>query len=210
MTRAMKNTLLFTALMALMAPLSADTIKVDMAPGLWENKVTYSGAGMAQIQQTQRTQMEAALAEMKKQFAAMPEEQRKQMEALMEQTGMKVSEEGMTFNNNKVSVSADGITAKSCVTQAQIDSGKLGINEQDDCSFSLTQVSKNRYKSLQECTGDQPSRSESDIVFTSPKHFTGTGKMTQALNGTEQTVEIALEGRWQSSDCGDLEPDEDY
>jgi hypothetical protein len=202
----MKRTLLLTPLFLLVLPAAAQSVKVDMAPGLWENKISYTGDGATQMQQVQSTQIEAALAEMKKQFAAMPAEQRKQMEALMAQSDMEITEQGMSFENNQVSFSPEGITAKSCVTQAQIDSGDMGMDDRDECSASLTQVSKNHFKSVQVCTGDNPSRNESEIVFSSPKRFSGTGYMTRTVNGIEHKVSLAVEGTWQGSNCGDIQP----
>ncbi|HEX7763905.1 MAG TPA: DUF3617 domain-containing protein, partial [Cellvibrio sp.] len=76
MNATMNKTLLIGSMLMLALPALAESIKVDMAPGLWENKMQYTGDGAAQMQQMQSTQMEAAMAEMKKQFAAMPAEQR--------------------------------------------------------------------------------------------------------------------------------------
>ncbi len=206
MRRAMKKTLLLGAVLAVALPVTAQSVKVDMAPGLWENKITYTGDGAAKMQQMQSAQMEAAMAEMKKQFAAMPAEQRKQMEALMAQSGMQVTEEGLSFNDNQVNFSSEGITAKSCVTKEQIDSGDMGMDDSDECSSTLTQVSKNHFKSVQVCTGDNPSRNESEIIFSSPKRFSGTGQMTQTINGVQNKVSIAVDGTWLGSNCGDIEP----
>lgn len=203
----MKKTLLLTPLFVLALPVMAQSVKVDMAPGLWENKMQYTGDGAAQMQQMQSAQMETAMAEMKKQFAAMPPEQRKQMEALMEQSGVKMSEEGISFQNNQVQISADGATAKNCVTQAQIDSGDMGMDDSEECTSTLTQVSKNRFKSVQVCTGENPSRSEGDITFISPKRYSGTGNMTQTVNGQSHKLTVAIEGTWLGSDCGDIKPE---
>lgn len=206
MKPAMKNALLLGAVMALTLPAMAESVKVDMAPGLWENKMQYAGDGAAQMQQMQSAQMEAGMAEMKKQFAAMPPEQRKQMEAMMEQSGIKISDEGAGFENNQVKVTTDGATVKSCITQAQIDSGDMGMDDGEDCTSTLTQVSKNRFKSTQVCTGENPSRSEGDIVFSSPKHYSGTGMTTQTVNGQPHKITVAIVGTWLGSDCGDIQP----
>lgn len=97
-------------------------------------------------------------------------------------------------------------TAKSCVTKEQIDSGDMGMDDSDECSSTLTQVSKNHFKSVQVCTGDNPSRNESEIIFSSPKRFSGTGQMTQTINGVQNKVSIAVDGTWLGSNCGDIEP----
>lgn len=210
MNKSMKlvltRTLLLGAVMTSALPALAESVKVDMAPGLWENKMRYTGDGANQMQQMQSAQMQAAMAEMKAQFAAMPAEQRKQMEALMEQSGMQMSEEGMSFESNQVSLSAEGATVKNCVTQEEIDSGEMGMDDSDECTSTLTQVSRNRFKSVQVCGGENPSRSEGDIVFSSPKRYTGTGLMTQTVNGQQHKVTVAIDGTWLGSDCGDIQP----
>lgn len=210
MNKSMKlvltRTLLLGAVMTSALPALAESVKVDMAPGLWENKMRYTGDGANQMQQMQSAQMQAAMAEMKAQFAAMPAEQRKQMEALMEQSGMQMSEEGMSFENNQVSLSAEGATVKNCVTQEEIDNGEMGMDDSDECTSTLTQVSRNRFKSVQVCGGENPSRSEGDIVFSSPKRYTGTGLMTQTVNGQQHKVTVAIDGTWLGSDCGDIQP----
>lgn len=206
MKRVLTRALLLGAVMTSALPAVAESVKVEMAPGLWENKMRYTGDGASQMQQMQSAQMQAAMAEMKAQFAAMPAEQRKQMEALMEQSGMQMSEEGMSFENNQVSLSAEGATVKNCVTQEEIDSGDMGMDDSDECTSTLTQVTRNAFKSVQVCGGENPSRSEGDIVFSSPKRYTGTGLMTQTVNGQQHKVTVAIEGTWLGSDCGDIQP----
>ena len=206
LTSPLAETLAAAALVSLAIPVFAKPLDVDMTPGLWENKMRYTGDGAAQIQQMQSAQMEAAMAEMKKQFAAMPPEQRKQMEALMAQSGMQITEEGMNFQNDHISVTKEGFTTKQCVTQEQIDTGDMGLDNGDECTHTLTQVSKNRFKSLQVCEGESASRSEAEVIFTSPKRYTGTGVMTQTMNGQTHSISVAVEGTWLGSDCGSIQP----
>lgn len=202
----MKKTLLFASLVVCALPVLAESVKVEMAPGLWQNKMQYTGDSAAQMQQMQSAQMESAMAEMKKQFASMPPEQRKQMEALMTQSGMSLNDEGINFENDQVSMTPEGITTKQCVTQAQIDSGDMGIDEGDECTSTLTQITRTRFKSVQVCTGENPSRSEGELVFSSPKRYSGTGTMTQTVNGQPHTLTVALEGTWLATNCGDIQP----
>lgn len=123
----MKNLLsIFVAVLGVAtAPLHAEPIKVDMVPGLWENKVVWGSGGAEGIPAIQPDQVKFAMEEMKKQLANMPPEQRKQMEAMMAQSGMKVTDDGVSFNNNQVEISPTGTHAKLCITQAQIDRGEL-------------------------------------------------------------------------------------
>lgn len=198
----MKTALLLSVFMAL--PALANSVKLDMVPGLWENNMRYSGEGAAQMQQMQAAQMEAAMADMKQHLASMPPEQRKQMEAMMAQAGMSLSDEGIAFDQQQVNINSDGMSSKSCITQAQINSGDLGMDDGEGCTSTLTQINGNRFKSVQVCTGENASRSEGDIVFNSPKRYTGTGVLTQTIDGQSHRVTVAFEGRWLGGDCGDI------
>lgn len=134
----MKTALLLSVFMAL--PALANSVKLDMVPGLWENNMRYSGEGAAQMQQMQAAQMEAAMADMKQHLASMPPEQRKQMEAMMAQAGMSLSDEGIAFDQQQVNINSDGMSSKSCITQAQINSGDLGMDDGEGCTSTLTQI----------------------------------------------------------------------
>jgi Protein of unknown function (DUF3617) len=187
-------------------PLLAQTIKLDMQPGLWENSFKMTAASGEVLQTLQSDQMKTAMEEMKKQLANMPPEQRKQMEAMLAQSGMKINEDSISFQNDKVQVSTDGSKVKQCVTKAEIDRGELPEDD-ENCKSTLTQISKNRFKSTHICTGENPSQGESDIVFSSPKQYTGKGKMTQTVDGKAHTLEVELTGNWISNDCGEIKPD---
>jgi len=184
----------------------AQTVKLDMQPGLWENSFKMTGASGEVLQTLQSDQMKAAMEEMKKQLANMPAEQREQMEAIMAQSGMKVNDDSISFQNDKVQVSTDGSKIKQCITKAEIDRGQLPQDD-ENCKSTLTQISKSRFKSTHICTGENPSRGESDIVFSSPKQYTGKGKMTQTVDGKTHTLEVELNGNWVSNDCGEIKPD---
>ena len=114
------------ALVSLMLlPAQAESIKVDMTAGLWENNMTFDGEGMKELQALQSEEMKAAMAQMKEQFANMPPEQRQQMEAIMAQSGLEIKDDGVSFNDNELQVSSSGTKVKSCITQAEIDSGGM-------------------------------------------------------------------------------------
>jgi hypothetical protein len=202
-----KSAPLIIAILALgSAVVEADAIKLDMKPGLWENSFKMTGDSAKEMQAVQGEQMKQAMEQMKQQLANMPPEQRKQMEAMMAQSGMKLNDEGVSFKNDKVKVSSEGSVVKECITKEQIAKGELP-EENEDCKTTLTQISKNHFKSKHVCTGDSASVGESDVVFHSPTHYTGKGKSTQTINGLPHTVEVAMEGKWLSKDCGDILPD---
>lgn len=188
-------------------PGQAESIKVDMHPGLWENNMTWEGDGLKAIQAQQTEEMKAAMAEMKAQFANMPPEQRKQMEALMAQSGMQMNENGVSFNDDQVQISTSGSNVKSCITQAEIDRGEFPDNA-EGCKSTMQKIGDNRFKATFVCSGDGQSSGESEVTFQSPKQYSGTGKMTTQLEGKTHQMNFKLEGRWLGSDCGAVKPAE--
>lgn len=203
----MKNLLsiLVTVLSVTAVPLHAEPIKVDMKAGLWENKVVWGGGDTEGIPAIQPDQVKFAMEEMKKQLANMSPEQRKQMEAMMAQSGMKVTDNGVSFNNSQVEISPTGTNAKLCVTQAQIDRGELP-DDVKGCESALKKISATQFKSTHVCSGEYSGTGESEVTFHSPKHYTGTGKMNQVMNGEKRTMAFTMEGKWLASDCGDVKP----
>lgn len=203
----MKNLLsILVAILGVTAvTLHAEPIKVDMVPGLWENKVVWGGDGADGIPAIQPDQVKFAMEEMKRQLASMPPEQRKQMEAMMAQSGMKVTDNGVSFNNNQVEISPTGTNAKLCVTQAQIDRGELP-DDVKGCESVLKQINATQFKSTHVCSGEYSGTGESEVTFHSPKHYTGAGKMNQVMNGEKRTMAFTMEGKWLGSDCGEVKP----
>lgn len=186
-------------------PVLAESIKVDMTAGLWENNMTFDGDGMKALQAQQTEEMKAAMAQMKEQFANMPPEQRKQMEALMAQSGMKMNEDGISLNNDQVQMSSSGTKVKSCITQAEIDRGGFPDNA-EGCKSTMQKISANRYKATFICSGEGQSTGESEVTFHSPKHYSGTGKMTAQLDGKPRVMTFKMEGNWLGNDCGNIAP----
>jgi len=183
----------------------AESIKVDMSAGLWENKMSWDGDGMKDMLAQQTDEMKAAMAKMKEQFANMPPEQRKQMEAVMAQSGLQMKDDGVSFNNDQLQISASGTNVKSCITQAEIDRG--GIPDTvDGCKSTIQKISATRFKSTYVCSGEEQSTGESDITFHSPKHYSGTGKMTSQLAGKPRVMTFKMEGIWLGRDCGTVAP----
>lgn len=201
------RTLAAISLLSLVAVAQAAPIKINMTPGLWETQVTLEGEGAKQLAAIQGEQMSAAMAEMKKQLANMPPEQRKQMEAMMAQSGMSLSEDGASFKNDALAISKDGVTAKSCITQAEIDRGDFAESN-EDCTSSIKQLQPNHFKSTQTCK-DGDGSSEMDVIFDSPKHYIGTGKVTQLIKGNRQELPVKIEGTWLKTDCGDIKSEAD-
>lgn len=190
--------------LTMQAPANAQTVKLDMTPGLWLNKVTYVGDGAEQMQNAYGGQMQQAMEEMKKQMANMPAEQRKMMQEAMAASGISIGEEGVSINNNSVKLGKEGIEAEQCVLQEDIDMGLLQEAD-DNCDTSLQQLGAKRFKHTQVCQGGQASTMVSEIEFLSKTHYKGTGSIKQTVNGQQYDVDMTIEGKWLAADCGDID-----
>ena len=169
----------------------ASSVKLDMAPGLWLNTISYVENG---------EQVQAALDEMKKLMASMSEEQRKVMEQAMNASNIQFDDESVQIKNQGIALTSQGLTSQQCITQADIDEGLLSEVD-EDCEVSLQQVGAKRFKHTQQCTDELSMTMQSEIEFLSKTHYKGTGVMTQEVNGQRQQTKMTLEGKWLSASC---------
>mgnify|MGYP002717028683 CR=1 FL=1 len=116
-----------------------------------------------------------------------------------------MTDDGVSFNNNQVTISPTGTNAKVCVTQEQIDGGDLP-DDVKGCESVLKQISPTQFKSTHVCSGEYSGTGESEVTFLSPKHYTGKGEMTQMMNGEKHVTKFTMEGKWLANDCGDIKP----
>jgi hypothetical protein len=156
----------------------------NMKPGLWElsNKVSSSDS-----------QMQSAMAEMQKQLASMPPEQRKAMQQMMERNGMQMS------------VGAGGaLTSRMCMTKEMIERKEFPVQE-GDCKQKVTQAGPNKMKVAFSCTkpaasGEGEMTVDSDTSYRARMHIKG------GEGGPQQTVDMDIAGKWLGADCGKLRP----
>ncbi len=186
---------------------AAQVVKVDIKPGLWEAQSKLVGDSAQQVKSAQTEQMIKAMEEMKSRLASMPPEQRAMMEEVMARQGMKFSEEGLSLQNDKVQVNAEGAKIKQCITQAQLDKG-FAPKTKDNCENKLTQLSKNKYSMEFVCTGKEQATGKGEFEVLSNKEYRGTMHMTSLNNGKPMTIDAEMHGQWLGSDCGDIKPDD--
>lgn len=152
------------------------------APGLWEHSFTMK---------SDDGKMEKTMAEMQKQMAAMPPEQRKQMEAAMASRGVKVG--------------AGGTSVKVCVTKEEAAKPPEARMSAGNCTQKDIQRSGNTMKFKFECT-QPPSTGEGEMSFVSDKAYTGKTTVTSQVAGRPQQMNMEMQGKWLASDCGDVKP----
>jgi hypothetical protein len=152
------------------------------APGLWEHSFTMK---------SDDGRMEKAMAEMQKQLAAMPAEQRRQMEAAMASRGVKVG--------------AGGNSVKVCVTKEEAARPPEARMSAGNCTQKDVQRSGNTMKFKFECT-QPPSTGEGEMTFVSDKAYSGRTTVTSQVAGKPQQMNMEMQGRWLAGDCGDVKP----
>ena len=197
---------LITLLMTAALSLSVQALEVDMKPGLWEHKFKLSEGSIGSVQNAQKEQMDKAMVEMKNQMANMSPEQRKMMEDLMTQQGIKMSDQGFEMPAQGLHISKDGSSVKACVTQEEIDAGEMPQAD-ENCEQKTTQVSAKVLKTTYICKGDNPTRGEGEIIFQNDKSYTGKMKFTTTINNKSETIQSEQSGKWLSSDCGNIKPE---
>ncbi|MGC1173808.1 DUF3617 domain-containing protein [Polaromonas sp.] len=169
------------ALLALTAqPVMAQTLK----PGLWEiNNKMQSGSG----------QVEKAMADMQKQLASMPPEQRKMMQDMMAKQGMSMSPGA-----------GGGMAVKVCMTRESIERNELG-SQQGDCKTTTSPRMGNTMKMSFACT-QPPSSGEGQVTFVSPEAYTMKMAMKSNVQGKPEIMTMDGGGKWLSADCGAIKP----
>src|SRR5689334_1605940 len=159
-------------------PAAAQT---TLKPGLWEMQHRTSGKA------------DQASAEMQKQMAAMPPEQRKQMEAMMAGRGgaMAPGEDG-------------GMSMKVCLTKEMVERNDITANR-GECKTTQQQRTGNTLKMAFTCTRP-PSKGDTQVTFNSPESFTTHTNVTTTAPGKSESMSVEGGGKWVSADCGSVQP----
>jgi hypothetical protein len=174
-----RTALLAAALAGAAFSASAQTMK----PGLWEisNKMN-------------SPQMDQAMAEMQKQLAAMPPDQRKQMEAMMAQRGVQMVQPG----------AGGGMSVRMCMTKEMIERNEVPMH-QSDCKVTSQQKSGNTTKMAFSCT-NPPTTGQGEYSMSSPEAYSSKMTMRTVVAGKPETVSMDSAGRWVGADCGSVKP----
>ncbi|MBU2112801.1 MAG: DUF3617 domain-containing protein [Gammaproteobacteria bacterium] len=163
------KTVMLTILLLLAS--TADTKpKLDMEPGKWQHSFTMQSAG---------GELEQAMAEMQKQLAAMPAQQRQMMEAMLKSQGMSLSLQGGSI---EVCLSADDIA-------------KGQLPQQDGCQQQLTEQNGSFKVSFQ-CNTKPPSKGEGEFRLLNRKAYEGQLRVDTTHNGKPQQMTMQQQGKW--------------
>ena len=155
---------LLVSTMAVAAP------KLEMEPGKWQHSFTLQSAD---------GELERAMAEMQKQLAAMPPQQRQMMEAMMKSQGM--------------SVNLNGGSMEVCLSADDIAKGQLP--QQEGCQQQFTGSNGSIRVSFQ-CNTNPPSKGEGEFRLLSPKAYEGSLRVETTHNGKPQQMTMQQQGKW--------------
>jgi hypothetical protein len=153
-------------------------------PGLWEitNKM-----------QTSSGQMEAQMAQMQQQMANLPPDQRKMMEEMMAQRGMKMGAGG-----------PGGMSMKVCMTKEMAEKNEVPA-QQGDCKTTHQSRTGNTMKMAFTCASP-PSSGEGQVTFVSPEAYTTKMLVNTTVQGKPEKINMDGSGKWLGADCGSIKP----
>lgn len=152
-------------------------------PGLWEINHQINGAA--------GSQMAEAMAQMKRQMASMPPEQRKMMEDMMAKQG--------------VGMGANGATVKVCLTKEMVERNEVASTAQPGCTTGFSPRSGNTMKFSYLCA-EPPSTGQGQVTFVSDTAYTMTMTAQTTQKGKTEKMDLSASAKWLSADCGAVKP----
>lgn len=154
-----------------------------MKPGLWEMSSKMGG----------NPELEQAMAEMRKQLADMPADQRKQMEAALGKHGMQMG-----------AGTGGAMVVKMCLTREMVERSDFG-QAQGDCKTTRQDRSGSTMRMAWACA-NPPSSGEGEYTFLGSDGYRSKVKMTHSTGGKPETTTIEGSGKWLGADCGSVKP----
>lgn len=127
--------------------------------------------------------------QMQDQLAGMPAGQRKQMEAMMSQSGM--------------SAGPGQVTVKVCITPEQAARDEMPQSD-SKCKQTRNERSGDTLRFAFTC--ENGSTGEGEYTFASPREHSGKLTINSVHKGKTVRSEMTQSGRWLSADCGAVKP----
>jgi hypothetical protein len=139
-------------------------------------------------------ELDKAMAEMQKQMASMPPEQRKQMEAMMSQQGVRM-----------VPGAGGAMAVQICMTKEMVERNEMPVQQQGDCKTTIQQRTGSTMKVAFSCT-NPPSSGEGTFTYQGSEGYTSNMTMKTVAQGKTETMTMDGTGKWLSADCGSVKP----
>ena len=155
-----------------------------LKPGLWEITSNVQGGGK---------EMSAAMANMEKQMASMPPEQRKMMQDMLAKQGMQIG-----------AAAGGGMILKICMTQEMVDRDEMAP-QKGDCTHTTSPRVGGTMKYSFQCA-KPPASGQGEVTFSSPEAYSMKMTTTTSAGGAERKLDMQSKGRWLDSNCGTIKP----
>ena len=152
----------------------------NMKPGLWEINNKMGGSG------DMGSKMAAAQAEMQKQLAAMPPEQRKQMEKMM-------ADKGVGMSPGAGVGSGGNMALRVCISKEMAARNEPPA-QQGDCKQETLQKSGNTTKFKFTCS-KPPTTGEGEYTILSPEAYTMKMKTVSQVKGKAEEMTMDAQGK---------------
>ncbi|MDD2266979.1 DUF3617 domain-containing protein [Sulfuricurvum sp.] len=165
--------LFLTTLLGLQSLHAETTIR----PGVWEYTSTIK---------SQSGEIEKSMAQMNRQMASLPPEQRKMMEKMM-------ASQGVTQN-------AKGTTVRVCVTKENTKEGLIPPSD-GQCQQKVLRRSGNTVWFKFTCKGNPPSTGEGEFTFVGDNAYKGKTTIRTTSEGKTEVIQMDQTGKWISNDC---------
>lgn len=153
-------------------------------PGLWEVNSKMGG----------NPEMEAAMAQMQQQLAAMPPEQRKMMQDMMAKQGVSMAPGA-----------GGAMVVKVCITPEMAAKQQMPTQTEGECTTTVTSRSASAMKLNFVCK-NPPSSGEGTYTFSGDTAYTMKMVMKSMQDGKPHNMTIDGQGKWLSQDCGNIKP----
>ncbi|ARU90513.1 DUF3617 domain-containing protein [Pseudomonas sp. M30-35] len=147
-------------------------------PGLWE----ISTSNMA-VDGQQMPAMDVMIEKLK----TLPPEQRQMMEQMLAKQGVRLGDKGVQI----------------CLSEAQVKSDELPLQEQSGCKQQVTERSDKLWKFSFDCP---QAKGQGETKFINDKQFTNTVTSTFNNQGKQQSGTMQTNASWVGADCGTLKP----
>ncbi|MFM2398881.1 MAG: hypothetical protein RL341_1038 [Pseudomonadota bacterium] len=157
----------------------------QLKPGLWEMQHRMQGDA----------EMNAQMEQARKQLAAMPPAQRKQMEEMMAKQGVK-----MDFG-----AGSSAVTAQVCLTEEDVKRDMMPTDMQGKCKYDWKK-SGSTVRSTFTCTDPVSSGSGEWTLVSAERYTMKMDATSQDKAGKPRAMKMSGEGKWLGADCKGLVP----
>ncbi len=172
-------------LLTLMAALAPGVMAQTARPGLWESTHKMGG----------NPKMDAAMAQMEKQMAAMPADQRKMMQDMMAKQGVAIGG----------AAAGGGTVVKVCISKEMAERQQMPTQTQGECTTTISDKTASSMKMRFVCK-NPPSTGEGVYTFAGDTAYTMKMNFSSTVKGKPETMTMEGSGKWLAADCGGLKP----